>query len=258
MMKKFLIILGFFIAVGNATPTWMWIGTYYMTPTETCGVPLDGAAHANNFWNSAVAHHPGGPNPNRYVNAPGKQMNITNLDNNSGYREWNDFLFLMAHGDRQHMAIWSADQTYTVAYEPPQWQFGSNYTRWIYFQSCKVLEYINSAAWWDRWDGAFNGAQACLGYRIEIPAYSSAGTPGVFWEYWAANSNQMSLWNAHCQATYDVLYNAGWDAEPASITSKEPNAYPTHYFFNDTYNVATSMAGTHQAEGYQYSVYEQP
>lgn len=237
-----------------------------MLHVSTCsGDALDGGLHANSFWNGAVNNQPtGAPTPYRYVNAPGKQMNITNLATDRSAREMNDFLFLMAHGNPHHMAIWTADGTiwypYDPSYDPTQWHFGTNYTRWIYFQSCDVLRYDPADTtddFWGNWDLAFGGAQTCLGYGTTIhdnPYYVS--TTGKFWNKWAG-SNQMGIWEAQRQATYENGYNDGYNVTPAALCSKDPTSY-THIYLGDTYNAATSGAGMNYAYVYQYVDYVHP
>jgi hypothetical protein len=231
-----------------------------MTPTETsCCDSLNGAEHANNFWNNAFAHHPNGPTPYRCVNAPGKQMNTSSLAVSSYYREMNDFLFLMAHGGDHFMNIWNADGTPDGPYPITSWLFGTDYTRWVYFQSCDVMHAsdndLNSPNWWDLWDYAFRGAQACIGYGSIIHPYNAwVNAAGDFWEKWAG-STQMGIWQAHRQSVYDQVYNTGYNCKPAVMSSKHPNAPPCcpHYYINDTYNAATSESGTHYAELYQHA-----
>jgi hypothetical protein len=245
-----------------STPTWMWIGTYYMTSTETPAFdPLSGESHANSFWSGAVNNHPNGPTPYRYVNAPGKQMNVSSLSANSFSREENDFLFLFAHGFDQLLDIWNADGTGDMGIQPQQWLFGTAYTRWVYFQSCLVLhasiDDLSNSSWWSSWSYAFRGAQACLGYGTLIYDNTKfVNCAGDFWNKWAG-SNQMSIWEAHRQATYENAYLTGSIVKPAIICSKSPTAPPCcqHYYLNDTYNAATSEAGTNYAEVYQYVDY---
>lgn len=270
--------------MGYSTPTWMWVGTYDID-NDPCYGSLDAIVTGNGFFSSALARHPSGPTPNRYINGTNQQVCANNINNSS--REMCDFIFVGGHGSPLGQSIWNNSGTtctgwfstlqYGVGGGDPYataMNLGTNYVRWAYFCGCHVLKNPPTSliSIFQGWAPAFQGVQCILGYASMgwISSYYSPAQVDEFWQLWTATDihgnptgqGQVSLWQAHWESTGDQLYNSIYhiSVEPAVICGSTPPTiiggitYSGTPYCNFNYTNSTSVkAATGFANGGTWS-----
>ena len=274
------------ISITQSTPTWMDIGTYGLTQTESaCWENLPFNTISDAFYNAAVSNrniiiaaspqYP--PNPSRHVNLIGSNVTISRVRPNLD-REYCDFICFAGHGSQMGASVYTdAHQCKTGWYTTTagEFAFGSSYTRWVYFMTCSLFAGdVSDPSFWASWQNAFHGVQVILGYRgyFNMLANYQINTVNRFWVNWIGTgiaqrtkmptpttftSAQLPMWNAHADACGECIYyasNRSLTVIPAAMTAS-PTGAEADAFYKRTYSNATSDIAPSKAIAINWRTY---
>ena len=261
--KIALLTIMMWVIITYSTPTWMDVGTYALSNGPTGCNPLTSITYtAWKFYSYAHDYHPGGPAAYHLDSLEDYEVTISTVNGTTSWSKYCDFVWVGCHGDVRELYLWNASGNNYEVMTPSQMAFGTSYTRWVYLGGCHVLKYDNYDDFFvnpESWKDACKGVQCILGF-------SSVGYPldsdqwEVFWPLWTGGNDgqgpQYGMWGAYYWAVHDIIYVEDEDdVAPALITSRDWNG---HYFWNDTYQQATSTQAVPWATGTIWAVFGDP
>jgi hypothetical protein len=264
-----LTIIAINATLAYSTPQWMWIGVYepWLHSIPCSGydlLPYDLGGGC--FFPGAYTNHPDGPAPEFAVYDTGTYCTQSSLSP-SYNRDFNDFIFVYAHGSFGGISCWKNDLSYCKwLYLGNGMNLGSQAyggTRWAVFYSCNTLEYICNqyiCPFWSVWDSAFKGVQCVLGFGSDVDVYDGGqGNPDnagpqltQFWQDWTSTKSMADAWIDSNRHWYYEVFD--YDITPAIISSYSPS--DSHFYLDDSYSTATSEQAVNGAWVNQYREYK--